>query len=194
MNHSWTPLWSKVVDSSLWDEPDMVVKVFMTMLALKDSDHIYHGSAYSLARQSRKTEEEVLEALRVLASPDTKRKEAQEFGGRRIRAVEDGWLILNGEKYRKEIAIEMRRASWRKAQAKRRERIAKVDGKVFTKRMDTVDALANKLIAEGKPEEAERLIEIENRRIELMCEEHAEREAAGKNGHGTQHPESTQEE
>lgn len=79
-----------IVYSSLWDEEDFVIKVFMTMLALKDSDHVYRGTAYQLGVQSRKSETEVLDALKVLSSPDTGRKEAQEHDGKRIRGVEDG--------------------------------------------------------------------------------------------------------
>lgn len=114
---TWAPLWSSIVDSSVWDEPDYVVKIFLTMIALKDSDHIYRGTAYNLSTRSRKTEVEVLEALRILSSPDSKRVGHQEFEGRRIRAVEEGWLILNGEKYREQVQIEMRRARNRRAQA-----------------------------------------------------------------------------
>lgn len=120
--NTWSPLWSGIVDSSIWDESDCVCKVFITMLALKDSDHIYRGNAYKLARRARKTEEEVLGALKVLAAPDKRRHEEQQFGGRRIKAVEDGWLILNGEKYRRMVSEEMRKARLRRAQAAFRER------------------------------------------------------------------------
>lgn len=119
---TWAPLWSSIVDSSIWDEPDYVVKIFLTMIALKDSDHIYRGTAYNLGQRSRKTEVEVLDALRILSSPDSKRVEHQEYGGRRIRAVDDGWLVLNGEKYREQVQIEMRRARYRRAQAAYRSR------------------------------------------------------------------------
>jgi len=120
--NTWAPLWSGIVDSSIWDEPDYVVKVFLTMMALKDSDHIYRGNAYRLAKRSRKTEAEVLDALKILSSPDKKRLEPQPYDGRRIKAVEDGWLILNGEKYRAAVALEMKRARNRRAQAALRAR------------------------------------------------------------------------
>lgn len=120
--NTWAPLWSGIVDSSIWDEPDYVVKVFLTMLAVKDADHVVRFNAYQLGRKARKSELEVLEALRILSMPDTKRTEHQEFGGRRIRAVEDGWMVLNGEKYREKVRVEMRRARQRKAQKAYRER------------------------------------------------------------------------
>ena len=116
----YTPLWSGVVDSSLWDEPDPVVKVFVTMLAIKDPDFVVRKTAYQIGRCARKTEAEVLEALEVLSSPDTKRLEPQPHEGRRLERVSDGWLILNGKKYQEKMREEAERARWRKAQAGRR--------------------------------------------------------------------------
>jgi hypothetical protein len=109
-----------IVDSSIWEEPDFVCKIFVTMLALKDSDDVCRVNAYQLGRRSHKTETEVLEALRILSSPDSRRLEEQPHDGRRIMATDDGWMILNGEKYREMMQDEMRKARWRRAQAKKR--------------------------------------------------------------------------
>lgn len=119
---TWAPLWSMIVDSSLWGEPDWVIKVFITILALKDADHVYRGTAYALAQRSKKTEAEVLEALKILSSPDNRRVEAQEFDGRRIELVPDGWLVLNGEKYKELVQQEMKRARDRRAAKAYRDR------------------------------------------------------------------------
>ena len=110
----------------MWEESGDVVKVFMTLLARKDSDHICRMTAYNIHKLCNLDEVEVLDILKLLASPDKRRKEQQEFDGRRIKAVEDGWLILNGAKYRDKVSQEMRKASWRRAQANSR---AKKDGK-----------------------------------------------------------------
>lgn len=127
--HSWSPLWSGIVDSSIWDEPDHVMKVFLTMLALKDHDNIVRFNAYQLAIRARKTELEVLDALKILSSPDNRRVEPQPHDGRRIQAVEDGWFILNAEKYRAMVQDEMRKARLRRAQANfRRKKKAGVIG------------------------------------------------------------------
>lgn len=114
---NWAPLWSVIVDSSLWEEPDYVVKVFLTMMALKDSQHIYRGSAFNLKKRAHKTEQEVLDAWKILSSPDKRRLEKQPYEGRRIEAVDGGWLLLNGEKYRELVQIEMKRERDRKSQA-----------------------------------------------------------------------------
>lgn len=120
--NTWAPLWVGIVDSSIWDEEDYVCKVFITMMALKDADHVVRLNAYQLARRSRKTEAEVLDALKILSSPDEKRLEPQLYEGRRIKAVEDGWLVLNGEKYRAMVRDEMRKARNRRSQQAYRDR------------------------------------------------------------------------
>lgn len=127
--NTFAPLWSGIVDSSIWDEPDPVRILFTTMLASKDSDHVVRKTAYQLGRLARYDEATVLDALKVLSSPDTKRLEKQEFDGRRIKAVEDGWLVLNGEKYRKMVSDEMRKARLRKSQAAFRARAKELEGK-----------------------------------------------------------------
>lgn len=121
----WAPLWSGIVESSIWDEPDHVRIVFVTMLAMKDPDHVVRMTAYNIARASRKTETEVLEALKILMSPDTKRVEPQPFEGRRIEKVPDGYLILNGEYYRQMVSKEMTRIRNLRSQRAFREREAK---------------------------------------------------------------------
>lgn len=97
------------------------------MFALKDSDFVVRKTAYQIAGRARKTEQQVIDSLTILSSPDSKRLEPQLFDGRRIQRVEDGWLILNAEKYRNKVQEEMKKARWRRAQAAKRER-EKTDG------------------------------------------------------------------
>lgn len=101
--NTWTPVWSKLPDSSVWAESKDVKILFITMLALKDRDHVVRYNAFELARKANLSEAEVLAAIEVLKSPDTRRLEPQDFEGRRIEKVEDGWLLLNGEKYRRKM-------------------------------------------------------------------------------------------
>jgi hypothetical protein len=125
--NTWTPLWNGIVESSVWTEPDFVRVVWITILAIKDSDDVVRANAFNLARKANKTEEEVLKALKVLSSPDRKRLEKQPYEGRRIKKVDDGWLILNGQVYREKVQDEMRKARWRRAQAAKRRRQRGVD-------------------------------------------------------------------
>lgn len=120
--NTWAPIWSGIVDSSLWEESGDVVKVFMTLLATKDSDHVSRLDAYKIGRKCSLDELVVLDVLKLLASPDKRRKGHQEFEGRRIKAVEDGWLVLNGQKYRDMVAAERIKARNRKSQEAWRQR------------------------------------------------------------------------
>ena len=122
--NTWAPLWSPIVDSSLWEESGDVVKVFMTMIATKYSDHVCELDAYKIAKKCNfkladgsVDEIKVLDIIKLLASPDTRRKVKQEHNGRRIKAVDGGWLVINGEKYRRMVQDEMRKARLRRAQA-----------------------------------------------------------------------------
>lgn len=119
--NTYAPLWNSIVDSSLWCEPDNVVKVFLTMMAKKDADHVVRGSAFNIAQWAKKTEKEVLAALKVLAAPDRTRLEPQPFDGRRIEKHPDGWLVLNGDKYRRMMREANRREYQRIKQAEYRE-------------------------------------------------------------------------
>jgi hypothetical protein len=130
---NFTPIFEEIVDSSIWAESDMVVKVFLTMLAKKDRDYVVRASAFNIARWANKTEDEVLKALKVLSSPDKKRLEPQEFEGRRVKKVDDGWLLLNGQKYDMKMRLMFERA--RKARWARQNRgVEDVDGTMRVER------------------------------------------------------------
>ncbi len=107
--NSWAPLFAKIVHSSLWAEPDYVCKIFVTMMAVKDADHIVRHTAYAIGRLSHKTEQEVLKALEILMAPDKSRVEPQPYDGRRVEKVEAGYLILNGQYYEDLMRMENRR-------------------------------------------------------------------------------------
>lgn len=124
--NTWTPIFSKIVDSSLWAQPDFVVKVFLTLLALKDADQVVRVTAYALGRKcwpmDKKSEARAMEALKILASPDRSRIEPQPFDGRRIKKVDDGWLILNGQFYEDMMRSVNRKAYKARKQAEYRSR------------------------------------------------------------------------
>ena len=120
--NSFTPVFAQIVDSSLWSEPDYVCKVFVTLLAIKNSDHVARITAFALGRkcwplEPEKAEERAIAALKILSSPDNRRIEPQPFEGRRIEKVEDGWKVLNGQFYE-----DLMRETSRKVYKARKER------------------------------------------------------------------------
>ena len=87
---------------------------WLTMLSKKGADHVVYCDAWKLHKWANITIEEAEEALKVLSNPD-RRKPGQESGGRRIKKVEDGWEILNGQKYEdlmRKTADRIRKAKW----------------------------------------------------------------------------------
>lgn len=151
--NNWAPLWSGLVDSSIWEEPDHVFRVFMAMMSLKDSNHVVSMDGYRLAKRIHMPLETVENALKTLSEPDQKRP-GQEFEGRRIKRVDDGWEIINGEYYRKLVSEEMKRVRNRRAQANWRENQKVRKGKT-RERGRSVDAEARafeRSIENGEPE------------------------------------------
>lgn len=105
---SWTPLWSEIVTSSIWEEDVVTRVVWITMLAVKDRNGYVSGSTASMARLANVEPKECEKAIGVLESED-KRNPNQANGGRRIQPVEKGWVVLNHAKYRDMIQDEYRR-------------------------------------------------------------------------------------
>lgn len=124
--NNYTPIFAKIVDSSVWELPDWQLKIFLTMLMKKDPDYVVRASSYTIARWALKTREEVEEALVVLSSPDPARPD-QRHNGRRIEKVgEDEWLILNGALYQQMMNKVNRREYKRQWQSNKRAEDSKV--------------------------------------------------------------------
>ena len=136
MRLDWIPLFTSIVDSSLWEEPPHVRLMFLTLMFMKDQDdHIVREPLRRVAKVANLSEDKVEayrlaeEALRVLSEPDVRSLEPQEHEGRRIQWIEGkGWLVLNGEYYermRKELGARIRKTQ---LQRKRREQARKANG------------------------------------------------------------------
>lgn len=127
--NTFAPVFSQITESSLWSEEDFVCKAFITLLAIKDMNHIAHVNAFVLGKKcwpgDPTAEKKALDAIKILSSPDTKRIEKQEHDGRRIKKTEDGtgYLILNGHHYEK-MASEFKRRLY-KAKKEREYRMEK---------------------------------------------------------------------
>lgn len=95
----YVKLFSSILHSSVWNEPDHVRLVWITMLLLANQDGYVRGVAGAVARAAVVDPLKCREALEQLESPDLESQD-QSFGGRRIEKVEGGWFILNYAKYR----------------------------------------------------------------------------------------------
>jgi hypothetical protein len=108
MSDGFTKLFSSIVTSSIWAEDDKTRIIWVTMLALADSDGYVAASIVGLANIARFSIEETKMALEKLMSPDEYSR-TKEFEGKRIEVVDGGWLILNYRMYRDRARVESRR-------------------------------------------------------------------------------------
>lgn len=116
---SFVKLFTTLTDSSVWDLPDNVRVIWITMLAMANSRGRVHAAITGVANRSRKTVAEVEDALRIFTSPDPHSR-TKEHDGRRVEPIDGGWLILNYEKHRAAKNAESVRESKRAYAARRR--------------------------------------------------------------------------
>ena len=128
MNAGYTKLFGDIVTSTIWQEPAGCRVLWITILALKDRDHICRATVPSLAQLSGISIDDCEKWLEKFQKPD-KYSRSQEHAGRRIEAVDGGWFVLNAGKYQERMSKEERREQNRKSQAALRERQREADAK-----------------------------------------------------------------
>lgn len=121
----YTKLFSDIVMSTVWQEADHVRLVWITMLAIKDRWHGVQASIPGLAKAAGVTFENCEKAIDVLSSPDPHSR-TTENEGRRIKKIDGGWLIINGEKFRNKMSLDERREYQRIKQREYREKAKEI--------------------------------------------------------------------
>ena len=104
----YTKLFSSIVASSIWSEPDATRIVWITMLAMANKDGLVEAAIPGLSALARVSPSDCERALSALSAPD-KFSRSQEHEGRRIVYADGGWLILNHAKYRAKLSADERR-------------------------------------------------------------------------------------
>lgn len=114
-------LWGKILESSIWIKESKETRlVWITMLAMKNSNGEVFASVVGLADRAKVSPDECRTALRVFLSPDpddTSRVDE----GRRIREIPGGWQIVNHDLYR--FSTEAKREFWRIQKEEQRHRL-----------------------------------------------------------------------
>lgn len=113
MSDSYTKLFSSITDSTIWQEPDHVRIVWVTMLAMADRNGCVWSSVPGLAHRAVKSIEETQDALRRFMAPDEWSR-TKDNDGRRIAEIDGGWRLLNHRKFRELRSIEERKEYKRK--------------------------------------------------------------------------------
>lgn len=105
-------LHAKIIMSSIWNAPNHVRLLWVTMLALADAEGNVEGTPGGLAAMARITLEESREALEILAGPDP--DSGDETTGERIRKVGPSvWHIINHHHYReRQTRRQVKQAAW----------------------------------------------------------------------------------
>jgi hypothetical protein len=111
----YTKLWSMIIESTLWREPNDLIVLWIAILAKKDRNHVVYSTIPALASAAKITNEKCAEYIKQLESPD-KWSATQDDDGRRLRRVEGGWLVINGAKYQNFLRSEQTKAAKAKAQ------------------------------------------------------------------------------
>jgi hypothetical protein len=145
----FTKLWAEITDSSIWNEDDKTRIVWITMLARMGPDYVVRASVGGLAHLARVSREDCEKALEKLASPDPDSRSPEEEG-RRIKKVEGGFFMINGEKFRQRRGDEEKKAYMREYM--RQYRKNKSSG---VKDVKDVNIGKHKLIQEEEEEEEE---------------------------------------
>jgi hypothetical protein len=125
----YTKLFESIVTSTIWQEDLATKVVWVTMLALKNRNHVVEASVPGLAHVAGVSLAECEAALKRFESPDPYSR-SREFDGRRIERCDGGWVILNGEKFQKLLSLEDRREYKRVKQAEYRARGKPLPGEV----------------------------------------------------------------
>jgi hypothetical protein len=121
VSRGYTKLFSSILASTVWREDHATRIIWITLLAMADSNGVAEGSIPGLADFARVTIAECEAALTKLSSNDAYSR-SKEHGGRRICEVDGGWQILNHAKYRAKMNADERREYLRAKQAEHRQR------------------------------------------------------------------------
>lgn len=116
---SFTKLDSSLTASSIWNEPDPVRIVWVTMMSMADRDGNVKASVVGLAHLARKGLTETQNALAVLEAPDI-HSGRKDLEGRRIIRIEGGWHLVTHAYYRE---IGMSEQQKDRTREKTRERV-----------------------------------------------------------------------
>ena len=104
----YVKLFTSIIHSTIWREPDHVRIVWVTMLAMSDQYGIVECSVPGLADAARVNLQQCESALDRLQAPDEYSRNP-ENEGRRISKIEGGFEILNYESYRRKMSEEDRK-------------------------------------------------------------------------------------
>ena len=119
----YTKLFGTILGSSLWQSSKDTKILWVTLLAMAGRDGVAYASVPGLASLAGLSIQETETSLKALLGPD-RYSRTKDNEGRRIEAVEGGWLLLNHAAYRRKMSADERREYKREKQREYRDRDA----------------------------------------------------------------------
>lgn len=118
----YVKLFESIIHSTLWsNEPPATRVVWVTMLAMADSNGEVQASIPGLAKAAGVSLEECETALQCFLSPDPYSRSKEEEG-RRIQEIRGGWELINYRYYRQLKSVEQEKENAAERQQRARER------------------------------------------------------------------------
>lgn len=158
-------LFTKILDSSIWLEPDSTRIVWVTLLASMDQDGYCHFSALqNLAARAHVSLAKCRRAIECFESPDPD-SENLSNEGRRIERVPGGYVVLNAEHYRNKFTREIEREQTRLRVAKHRAKNPDCNKPTVTKSLQGVSPVSvssSGSICKRKPNDLDALLKYAN--------------------------------
>lgn len=121
---AFVKLFTSILDSTVWHEPEKTRIVWITLLAMSDRNGDVSSSILGLASRARVDINSVHDALNTFLSADLHSR-TKDFEGRRIEEIDGGWHLLNYEKYRQRDNPEYLREKSAERQRRFRERLSR---------------------------------------------------------------------
>lgn len=123
MRYMYNKLFTKILDSTIWLQPDAHRLVWITLIAAMDEDsNAMIASVENLSLRARVTLNACKKAVEAFESPDPYGSE-QDYEGRRIERIPGGWHIINGPKYRAIVTKAIAREKTRERVARHRAKL-----------------------------------------------------------------------
>lgn len=131
----YTKIFSSLVTSTIWQEPNDARVLWITILALREHDDVCRATIPALAKMCDISIEDTEKYLKKFQEPD-RYSRSQDCEGRRLEKVDGGYLIINAHKYKELLRTQERRDYF--AERKRLERNKKRNKKLDSPQRSTV--------------------------------------------------------
>lgn len=103
----YNKIFTKILDSSIWLEPESTRLVWITFLAVMDETGFCQFACIgNVASRARLSLDQATIAIATLEAPDPNSSDTDN-DGRRVERVPGGWMVLNAKKYRELATREM---------------------------------------------------------------------------------------